>query len=55
MNDLTKDGAGFGEDTNIVTYINQKGLEVSLPRLSKLDIAYKLFELMEQDMKDDQP
>lgn len=55
VNDLTKDGAGFGEDTNIVTYINQKGLEVSLPRLSKLDIAYKLFELMEQDMKDDQP
>lgn len=54
INDLTKEGAGFAEDTNIVTYINAKGEETTLPKLSKRETARQLLSLIERDMKGDQ-
>ncbi|MDH7576484.1 MAG: bifunctional phosphopantothenoylcysteine decarboxylase/phosphopantothenate--cysteine ligase CoaBC [Bacillota bacterium] len=38
-NDLTKEGAGFGEDTNIVTFLYPGGAAVSLPKLTKRELA----------------
>lgn len=38
-NDITMDGAGFAGDTNIVTLIGKAGDIVSLPKMSKLDVA----------------
>lgn len=37
-NDVTRPGAGFDVDTNIVTLITQKG-EQALPLMSKADVA----------------
>ena len=42
-NDVTKPGAGFNVDTNIVTFITKDGLE-DMPLLSKADVAEKLLD-----------
>lgn len=42
-NDVTKPGAGFNVDTNIVTFITKEGLE-DMPQLSKADVADKLLD-----------
>lgn len=42
-NNLKTDGAGFGTDTNVVT-IFTKDKEIVLDRLSKLEVAEKLFD-----------
>ncbi len=50
-NNITEEGAGFGEDTNIVTLINNKGKVEHLSRRSKREVARavwnKIKELME--------
>ncbi|SFB19605.1 phosphopantothenoylcysteine decarboxylase / phosphopantothenate--cysteine ligase [Lentibacillus halodurans] len=53
VNNVAADGAGFGGDTNIVTYVNkfQQKKEISLA--SKQDIADKLLLLISHDMKDE--
>jgi len=38
-NDVTQDGAGFGVDTNIVTFITPGGVAHSHPKLSKDEVA----------------
>ncbi len=38
-NDLTQKGAGFEEDTNIVKIINKEGNVLSLPKMSKKEVA----------------
>jgi phosphopantothenoylcysteine decarboxylase/phosphopantothenate--cysteine ligase len=43
-NDVTAEGAGFDHDTNIVTLFTRHGEEVSLPRMSKLDIAQRILD-----------
>src|SRR6202790_5615026 len=43
-NDVTAEGAGFDHDTNIVTLIARHGDEISLPRMSKLDIAQRILD-----------
>jgi phosphopantothenoylcysteine decarboxylase / phosphopantothenate---cysteine ligase len=53
INDVSLAHAGFQGDTNEVTFISKKGTEKSLPMLSKLDTAKRLFTLIEADMKDD--
>jgi phosphopantothenoylcysteine decarboxylase/phosphopantothenate--cysteine ligase len=43
-NDVTREGAGFDTDTNIVTLYRRDGREVSLPKLSKFDVANRIFD-----------
>jgi phosphopantothenoylcysteine decarboxylase/phosphopantothenate--cysteine ligase len=43
-NDVTLEGAGFGSDTNIVTLIRPSGDTVSLPKLSKREVAERVLD-----------
>lgn len=43
-NDVTMDGAGFAADTNIVTFIARNGEVVSLPKMSKRDVAAAIID-----------
>lgn len=43
-NDVTRPGAGFGVDTNIVMIIDKHGRKAEWPQMSKLQIADKLFD-----------
>ncbi|RKN86628.1 bifunctional phosphopantothenoylcysteine decarboxylase/phosphopantothenate--cysteine ligase CoaBC [Paenibacillus ginsengarvi] len=45
LNDVTMAGAGFGTDTNIVKIFDAGGLVVSLPQLSKREVARRLLEI----------
>jgi phosphopantothenoylcysteine decarboxylase / phosphopantothenate---cysteine ligase len=38
-NDVTQEGAGFGVDTNIVTFITPDGIALSHPKMSKDEVA----------------
>ncbi|WP_417900876.1 bifunctional phosphopantothenoylcysteine decarboxylase/phosphopantothenate--cysteine ligase CoaBC [Bacillus haimaensis] len=43
-NNVTMDGAGFGTDTNIVTIYRKDGSNLSLPLMSKKEVAASLLE-----------
>ncbi len=43
-NDITKDGAGFNTDTNIATILTRSGGEISLPLMSKRELADKILD-----------
>ena len=43
-NNVHQDGAGFGTDTNIVTFYKKDGASKSLPKLSKNEVAGKILE-----------
>ncbi|MGD1211571.1 MAG: bifunctional phosphopantothenoylcysteine decarboxylase/phosphopantothenate--cysteine ligase CoaBC [Candidatus Acidiferrales bacterium] len=43
-NDVTQEGAGFDTDTNIVTLFLRDGREVPLPKLSKFEVANRIFD-----------
>ena len=43
-NDLTREGAGFEVDTNIVTLIFPDGREIPLDKMSKLDVAKRVLD-----------
>lgn len=43
-NNVTMDGAGFGTDTNIVTIYRKDGSHLSLPLMSKKEVAASLLE-----------
>jgi phosphopantothenoylcysteine decarboxylase/phosphopantothenate--cysteine ligase len=43
-NDVTAEGAGFDHDTNIVTMYARDGGEISVPRMSKLDVAQRVLD-----------
>jgi len=43
-NDVSQDGAGFDQDTNIVTLIARDGRELSLPRLGKFEVANRILD-----------
>ncbi len=43
-NDVTQEGAGFDQDTNIVTLFARDGREFALPRMSKLDVANRVLD-----------
>jgi len=45
-NDVTVEGAGFEVDTNIVTLISAAGERISLPKMSKRDVADKILDLL---------
>jgi phosphopantothenoylcysteine decarboxylase/phosphopantothenate--cysteine ligase len=43
-NDVTQEGAGFDADTNIVTIFTRQGERIALPKLSKLEVAQRIFD-----------
>jgi phosphopantothenoylcysteine decarboxylase/phosphopantothenate--cysteine ligase len=43
-NDVTQEGAGFDVDTNIVTLVLADGRRVSVPKMSKLDVAHRILD-----------
>ncbi len=49
INNVTEAGAGFGVDTNIVTYMNKAMEEHRLTLAPKTEIASRLIELIHQD------
>ncbi|GIP32949.1 bifunctional phosphopantothenoylcysteine decarboxylase/phosphopantothenate--cysteine ligase CoaBC [Paenibacillus sp. J2TS4] len=44
-NDVTREGAGFGTDTNIVTILDKNGTAERLPVLSKREVARHLLQI----------
>ena len=43
-NDVTMEGAGFATDTNIVTFITREGEVISLPKMTKDDVAAAILD-----------
>jgi phosphopantothenoylcysteine decarboxylase / phosphopantothenate---cysteine ligase len=43
-NDVTAEGAGFDHDTNIVTLFARDGRDLPLPRMSKSEVAQRIFD-----------
>jgi phosphopantothenoylcysteine decarboxylase/phosphopantothenate--cysteine ligase len=43
-NDVTAEGAGFDHDTNIVTLIARDGRDLTLPRMSKSEVAQRILD-----------
>ena len=43
-NDVSREGAGFGTDTNIVTFIDSSGQINELPQMSKYDVANAILD-----------
>jgi phosphopantothenoylcysteine decarboxylase / phosphopantothenate---cysteine ligase len=43
-NDVTAEGAGFDHDTNVVLLLSHDGREVSLPQMSKSDVAQRILD-----------
>ncbi len=50
LNDVSRKGAGFGSETNIVVIFNRDGNSIKLPILSKRDVAEKIFDRIEEQM-----
>ncbi|WP_145524226.1 bifunctional phosphopantothenoylcysteine decarboxylase/phosphopantothenate--cysteine ligase CoaBC [Virgibacillus sp. SK37] len=53
INNVAEEGAGFGADTNIVTYVNRFQKKEELSIASKTEIARKLFILIDRDLRAD--
>jgi phosphopantothenoylcysteine decarboxylase/phosphopantothenate--cysteine ligase len=49
-NDLRKDGAGFGSDTNAVIIIDRSGKKIELPLMSKLHIAAHIIDAVQHHL-----
>jgi phosphopantothenoylcysteine decarboxylase/phosphopantothenate--cysteine ligase len=45
-NDVTQEGAGFDQDTNIVTLMDAHGETTALPKLSKAEVAERILDRM---------
>jgi phosphopantothenoylcysteine decarboxylase/phosphopantothenate--cysteine ligase len=43
-NDVTREGAGFDAETNIITLITRSGTPVELPLMSKLEAAHRILD-----------
>ncbi|MCR5798189.1 MAG: bifunctional phosphopantothenoylcysteine decarboxylase/phosphopantothenate--cysteine ligase CoaBC [Eubacterium sp.] len=50
-NNLNVKGAGFAGDTNVVTIVKKDGI-VELPCMSKREVAYKIFDVINELKKD---
>lgn len=53
INNIQTKGAGFGHDTNIVTYLNKKDEQVNIPLSHKQTIAKEILQLIDKDLKDE--
>lgn len=45
-NDVTQEGAGFDVDTNVVSIFTAGGAQVDVPRMSKLEVAHRVYDEM---------
>ena len=43
-NDVTAEGAGFDQDTNIVTLFSRDGRDLALPKLTKQEVAQRILD-----------
>jgi phosphopantothenoylcysteine decarboxylase / phosphopantothenate---cysteine ligase len=43
-NDVSREGAGFDHDTNVVTLFSRDGRDLPLPKLSKAEVAQRIFD-----------
>jgi phosphopantothenoylcysteine decarboxylase/phosphopantothenate--cysteine ligase len=43
-NDVTAEGAGFDQDTNVVTLFSSDGRDLALPKMSKSEVAQRILE-----------
>ncbi len=43
-NDLTAEGAGFDQDTNVVTLFSRDGRDLALPKLPKSEVAQRILD-----------
>lgn len=50
VNDVTKPGAGFGTDTNIVTFLTRDGKAVDYPLMSKRQVSEEILDYVVRDM-----
>ncbi len=50
LNDVSKEGAGFGVDTNIMTLFTRTGLKIELPILTKDRTAYEILKQIETEL-----
>src|SRR5207237_4216416 len=41
-NDVTAEGAGFDQDTNIVTLFSSDGRDLALPKMNKSEVAQRI-------------
>lgn len=53
INNVSIDGAGFGGDTNIVTYVNKSQQPEEISLTSKYEVANQLMTFIARDMKDE--
>ncbi|WP_249869834.1 bifunctional phosphopantothenoylcysteine decarboxylase/phosphopantothenate--cysteine ligase CoaBC [Oceanobacillus saliphilus] len=53
INDVSSEGAGFGGDTNVVTYVNKLMKQDEVALASKKEIAEKILTFIDRDMKDE--
>jgi len=53
VNNVAAKGAGFGGDTNIVTYINKFHREDEIELASKREVAEKILTFIDRDIKDE--
>ncbi|PAV29949.1 bifunctional phosphopantothenoylcysteine decarboxylase/phosphopantothenate--cysteine ligase CoaBC [Virgibacillus profundi] len=53
INNVSVEGAGFGGDTNIVTYINKNQETDEITLASKREVAEKIWRLIDRDIKDE--
>ncbi|UJL47889.1 bifunctional phosphopantothenoylcysteine decarboxylase/phosphopantothenate--cysteine ligase CoaBC [Virgibacillus sp. NKC19-16] len=53
INNVSTEGAGFGGDTNIVTYVNKHQRKEEIALASKQEIAEEILTFIDQDMKDE--
>jgi phosphopantothenoylcysteine decarboxylase/phosphopantothenate--cysteine ligase len=51
-NDVSRPGAGFGSDTNIVSIYDRGGLVCSLPQMNKMEVARKIIALIGERLHD---
>ena len=50
-NDVTQEGAGFDTDTNIVTMFLRDGRVIHVPKMSKFDVANRIFDQVMSALK----
>lgn len=43
-NDVSQEGAGFDSETNVVSIFLQNGAQVDVPRMSKLEVAHRIYD-----------
>lgn len=53
INNVSSEGAGFGGDTNIATYINKTMQQEELPLATKREIAERILAIIDRDMRDE--